>query len=291
MEPPPAKKTKVEDPEAAPPAPTAPAPTAPAAASPPPPASASTSVSSSSPAALTSTPADVLQQLDLHTGSRVVVMWDLESEGGGSFTETWWGASILPYAAGSTYELRDDETGDVATVPMHTLRYDANELLGYPEATESDVVFLSEHLIFDVGLQMTSVFKKEGSAWLPSDVDLTEAQGAEEKQGKEEKKEEAVVIGSTRAEYEDFFDAMFASSFASVQSMYSGVSGSSKMAVAEIFAKSRTEIVDSLWNKTQGMSEVTTEVVQEIIAEVGERLAAIKAEVFANSNMTNVSRA
>jgi hypothetical protein len=63
------------------------------------------------------------------------------------------------------------------------------------------------------------------------------------------------------------------------------------MAVAEIFAKSRTEIVDSLWNKTQGMSEVTTEVVQEIIAEVGERLAAIKAEVFANSNMTNVSRA
>jgi hypothetical protein len=266
-------------------------------------------------------------------------MWDLESEGGGSFTETWWGASILPYAAGSTYELRDDETGDVATVPMHTLRYDANELLGYPEATESDVVFLSEHLIFDVGLQMTSVFKKEGSAWLPSDVDLTEAQGAEEKQGKEEKKEEAVVIGSTRAgegkrrggarakrggrerserasekngarlrregarasekngallrrerasdgavggrppeppprparshmrsaaralgrsaahalghmrpltppsnsppsralpaEYEDFFDAMFASSFASVQSMYSGVSGSSKVRCRE----------------------------------------------------------
>jgi len=170
--------------------------TATVAATAPPPSSAppSTASPASAPPSTTSPleTTDVAASLNLAPGSRLVVMWDLVTDAEPDFavsskgsksalpeqqvTETWWGATLLP-ADGRSYSLRDDETGEVGVVPLRVLDYDANDAMGYPERTQSECVFVGEHLIFDTALQMTSIFKREGDAWLPSDVDLNEGVG------------------------------------------------------------------------------------------------------------------
>jgi hypothetical protein len=216
-------------------------------------------------------------------------------------TETWWGASLAEWD-NRYYDLRDDETNEVMSVPLHVLSYDANPAMGYPDVTASEVVFVGEHLIFDVALQMTSVFKREGDSWLPSDVDLTEdggGGGEQEERGSDEQvrahdgdssKEtlEEVVIGTTRGDYETFFDKMFSQAFSKMSSagkMYSSTSATKQRAVAEIFGRARLELIDSLWNKTKDVDVVTVVHVQEIISEVGVKLEEIKRDVFGSTDM------
>lgn len=89
---------------------------------------------------------------------------------------------LLPHD-GRVTTLKDDEkedgSHDSVSVPLRELLYDSYEEGGYPEKSKVDVAFLSDHLVFDLGMQSTCCWRKIGSTWEPSAADLNEATAEE----------------------------------------------------------------------------------------------------------------
>ena len=137
----------------------------------------------------------------------------------------WWGAILLPHD-GRVTTLNDEEkeegSTDSVSVPLRELLYDSYEEGGYPEKSKADVAFLSDHLVFDLGMQSTCCWRKIGSTWEPSAEDLTEATAEETSPSdySDEHKSNAVFFDGSRESMREIIDSVIARALVAVHSQF-----------------------------------------------------------------------
>ena len=241
-----------------------------------------TTTTTTTPPSPSSTVLDIPSLINLATGSRISVLWELTQADSLDLVKEWWPATLLP-PSGQTHVMTDEETSDSQTVPLRQISYDPNPNLGYPEPTVSDVAFLGDHLVYDLGEGNTTVFKREGEDWSPADVDLTEAPPPSTTAAGaplDGAAGAAVTFGNGRDGITAFVDNLYDSAFSKVSPQFSSLSASRRLAVAEVVARSKAKIVDAMCERLEGVDVVTGEIVREIIEEVGEGVEGIKREVF-----------
>ncbi|GMH75700.1 hypothetical protein TL16_g06848 [Triparma laevis f. inornata] len=248
----------------------------------------STSSAPTSAAPSTVTPStdviDIPSLLNLHSGSKILVMWELEQGPGLPLKRHWWPATLLPWDE-RVYLMEDEETGDSQSVPLRLINYEPSEELGYPEETLSECAFLGDHLVFDLGENNTTMFKREGEFWEPSDVDLEEApvQAPVSNFGREEVGTgggggEAIVFDRSREGMERFLNDLLADAFANVSSRMTNLTPAKQHMVAEVINKSKQTILESMLKKLEGVEEVTREHINAIMEDVGEAIGRIREE-------------
>lgn len=120
---------------------------------------------------------DICKISNLKDGDRIEVHWDVQDDGSKTMTR-WWGAKLLPHD-GRVHVLEDEDSltnvKESVTVPLRVLLYDSYKEGGYPEKTKVDVAFVSDRLVFDLSMQCTCCWRKQGSDWEPNSADLVEA--------------------------------------------------------------------------------------------------------------------
>ena len=202
----------------------------------------------------------------------------------------WWPCTLLPPTPGLTHTMTDEETGDSQSVPLLRVLYDARPELGYDDAITSDVCFLGEHLVYDVGEDNTTVFKREGEEWEPADVDLTPApqpsgevssvaSGGGARGGGDPHPGE-VMFDKSRAGMAAFVDTILTQALAKVNPLFGRLPADRKLAVAEVVSRAKAKIVDAMVVRLEGVEVVTREHVAGVIEAVGEGIEDVKREVF-----------
>ncbi|GMI04509.1 hypothetical protein TrVE_jg11780 [Triparma verrucosa] len=245
---------------------------------------------------------DIPKILGLKDGEKISVMWELEQGPGLELKRHWWPATLLPWD-GRVHTMIDEETNDSQTVPLRLINYEPSVELGYPDETLSECAFLGDHLVYDLGEDNTTMFRLEGEVWEPSDVDLTEADvdggagvgvgvggaGAGAGTGTDlggnvvagsSNPGEAVTFDLSRDGLENFLNGLLAEALQRVSGNFTNLSPAKQHMVAEVVAKSKPVLLESMVRKLEGVTEVTMEHIKAIMDDVGETIGSIREEAM-----------
>eukprot|EP00586_Coscinodiscus_wailesii_P002365 CAMPEP_0172479224 /NCGR_PEP_ID=MMETSP1066-20121228/3683_1 /TAXON_ID=671091 /ORGANISM="Coscinodiscus wailesii, Strain CCMP2513" /LENGTH=300 /DNA_ID=CAMNT_0013239501 /DNA_START=272 /DNA_END=1174 /DNA_ORIENTATION=+ len=119
---------------------------------------------------------DMCVAIGLKPNARIEVKWSiimirsniLERE------TRWWGAKLLPHDGRMRTLFEVDGLGDdPVTVPIRVLDYDPYVSGGFHERSTAEVVFLNDHLLYEMATDTYLSFRTEGSAWEDEDLDAT----------------------------------------------------------------------------------------------------------------------
>ena len=109
-------------------------------------------------------------------------------------------------------------------MPLRVLTYDSFPEGGYPDASKADVTFVSDHLVFDLGMQSTCCWRKVGSSWEPSEANLTEATTEEATVGNKgwsnNNADSAVFFNGSRDCMQDIIDGVIARALIAVHPQF-----------------------------------------------------------------------
>jgi len=222
--------------------------------------------------------------LGFQPGDRVEVLWDITPDDDDAPKETrWWGATLLPPDQPlryHTFDLDEDSTSDRERVPLRVLDYDPYEEGGFPENSLNDTAFLSDKLLYDMGIRGTLIYRRAGSTWTPSDEDLTEAHACSSDTPPTTTPIEcvSVTLDGTKASVLPILDSVLAKAIAQVQPRLSSLTAERQLYVAEEVSKAKERLADKLVEEMQskGTREITPEIIKMCMEEVGKELAALK---------------
>jgi len=252
-------------------------------------------------------PLDLAETINLQSQARIEVMWDLEDEISKDAENSvspfvpqqqptkqtrWWGATLLPLDGDKTnarthlLEDSNDPGADSCLMVVRELLYDPYPAGGYPNPSVSNVVFVSDHLVYDLDVENTCVFRVEGNNWEPTELDLTEAPPEMSSPAPAIQPDE-LTFTPTPDGVTAMLDNMLTKVIDSVSTQLTSVDAARQAIVGEIMGRCRTVMAESLMRKVNDInganqSELTGQHVAEIIEEIAPRMQQIKAEVIGN---------
>mmetsp|Transcript_45651 Transcript_45651/g.67352 ORF Transcript_45651/g.67352 Transcript_45651/m.67352 type:complete len:347 (-) Transcript_45651:457-1497(-) len=243
---------------------------------------------------------DVCKSLSIKQGDRLEILWDLNPEGTTASEEKketrWWGATLLPIDEPVRYYMFDEEDeqnteekssgagisgsarspvrggGAGERVPIRVLDYDPHVEGGYPERSLSQVAFLSDKLVYDIGVKATLVFRREGSTWEPNEEDMTEAVS--------ENGYVDVAVAATKESVLPILEMVLCNVLKKVQPRMAALTAEQQIYVAERIAAAKEKMAEKLVKEMQkdGASrEITPDIINMCMEEVGHELTSLRA--------------
>lgn len=163
------------------------------------------------------------------------------------------------------------------TVPLRVLLYDSYPEGGYPDKSTAEVAFVSDHLVFDLGIGATCCWRKHGDAWEPTQTDLTEATASAEAASSTSNWSGNVFFDGSRESMTTIIDSVIGRAFIGVSQQYSKLTAAQQRVVASAVGDAKVKFVDQMMAECSETKVITPAHVKRCMEVVKRELDEVKA--------------